>query len=356
MKRDQQVKLLKRGVEQWNRWRSSNPNVNIDLRRAHLGDVKLPGVDLRHANLGGVRLRWAYMREAQLAGASLEKADLRIADLSKADLRGANLRGAQLQGAYLRQANLEGANLEGANLLGINLDQANLRDATLAGSNLRNAVLVDVDLSGANISGCRVYGASVWNTDTTKALQNDLVITQESESDIAVDNLDVAQFIYLLLNNEKLRDVLDTVTSKVVLILGRFTAERKPILDSVRDALRHANPPYVPVVFDFEKPAGRDFIETVSTLAHMARFVVADITSPRIVIEEIPHIVRNLAVPVQPIVERGSGDEPVTLYNLRRNHRTLLPTVEYDRSDLLASLEHDVIGPAEAMALELLKS
>jgi hypothetical protein len=71
----------------------------------------------------------------------------------------------------------------------------------------------------------------------------------------------------LLINNEKLRNVIDTITSKVVLILGRFTPERKPILEAIRMELRVHN--YVPVLFDFEKPESRTFIETVSTIAHV---------------------------------------------------------------------------------------
>jgi hypothetical protein len=52
-----------------------------------------------------------------------------------------------------------------------------------------------------------------------------------------VDNIKVAQFIYLLLNNEEVRNVIDTITSKAVLILGRFSDDRKPILNALRDAL-----------------------------------------------------------------------------------------------------------------------
>ena len=48
------------------------------------------------------------------------------------------------------------------------------------------------------------------------------------ESEVTVDDLEVAQFVYLLLHNEKVRRVIDTITSKVVLILGRFSIpERK---------------------------------------------------------------------------------------------------------------------------------
>jgi hypothetical protein len=79
----------------------------------------------------------------------------------------------------------------------------------------------------------------------------------------------------------------------------------------------------------------------------MAPFVIADMIELRIVLEEIPHIVRNIAVPLVPLLSE-SEDEPVTLYSLRRNHRSVLSTCRYtDRDDLLASLEEKVIIPAQ---------
>jgi hypothetical protein len=91
------------------------------------------------------------------------------------------------------------------------------------------------------------------------------MITPPGEPVIMVDNIKVAKFIYLLLNNEEIRDVIDTITSKAVLILGRFSDGRKPILNALRDALR--NKGFLPIVFDFERPKGRDFTETIMTLA-----------------------------------------------------------------------------------------
>ena len=80
-----------------------------------------------------------------------------------------------------------------------------------------------------------------------------MVITREDEPEITVDNIEVAQFIYLLLHNAKIRDVIDTITSKAVLILGRFTEERKAVLDALREELRKRD--YLPILFDFEKPS-----------------------------------------------------------------------------------------------------
>jgi hypothetical protein len=99
--------------------------------------------------------------------------------------------------------------------------------------------------------------------------QQNLIITPENEPEITVDNVEVAQFVYLLLHNEKIRDVIDTITSKAVLILGRFTEDRKAVLDALREELRQRN--YLPVLFDFEKPHSRNTDETITLLARMAR-------------------------------------------------------------------------------------
>jgi hypothetical protein len=87
-----------------------------------------------------------------------------------------------------------------------------------------------------------------------------LIITPSNEPEITVDNIEIAQFIYLLLNNQKIRDVIDTITSKVVLILGRFTPQRKAVLDALREELRRRD--YLPILFDFDKPASRDRIHS----------------------------------------------------------------------------------------------
>jgi len=110
--------------------------------------------------------------------------------------------------------------------------------------------------------------------------QDDLIITRPDETAITVDNIKVAQFIYLLLDNREIRDVINTITSKAVLILGRFSEDRKPILNALRDALRSKG--FLPTVFDFESPKDRDFTETIMTLAGMSCFVIADITNPKI--------------------------------------------------------------------------
>ena len=83
----------------------------------------------------------------------------------------------------------------------------------------------------------------------------------------------------LPLNNEKIRDVIDTVGKKGVLLLGRFTEGRIAVLERLRDELRQRG--YLPIVFNFDKPETKDFTETVRLLAGLSKFVIADLTSPK---------------------------------------------------------------------------
>ena len=83
----------------------------------------------------------------------------------------------------------------------------------------QGATLVNTDLTGANLTGCRIYGVSAWDVKLDEVT---LIITPQNEPEVAVDSIEVAQFVYLLLHNQKIRDVIDTIGKKGVLLLGRF--------------------------------------------------------------------------------------------------------------------------------------
>jgi uncharacterized protein YjbI with pentapeptide repeats len=316
------VKLLE-GVEAWNQWRDQNFGMRPDLSGAGLSRARLGGAKLNGADLNEVDFSHADLREARLTGADLREANLREAmlfrvDLAMADLRGADLRGAGLIRAFLDRASLSGATLHGADLRGADLRDANLKGADLEGANLIGSSFINANLEAANLTGCLVYGISAWNVKLKGAIQSSLRVTPLLESPIQVDNLEVAQFIYLLLNNEKIRSVIETITSKVVLTLGRFTPDRIVVLDAIRDELRKRD--YLPVLFDFEKPSSQTTVETISTLAHMARFVIADLTDAKSVLQELQAIVPlSPSVVVQPLL-LASQEEP-GMFDFIRNFR-----------------------------------
>jgi uncharacterized protein YjbI with pentapeptide repeats len=400
MAHPQHLAKLREGVAAWNQWRKEDRDTAPDLREADLGGINLDGADLHRADLYAVNLRHRDLSSTNLLMANLNSADLTQADLSNVDLSaawlssaelpGANLRHARLDGAHLNRAVLENADLTDASLFLAKLPQANLSEANLSEARLMEADLSMADLSravlrnanlyranlhrtnlsgadlsdanlsltnliqtnfeAANLSGCGVYGVSVWDIQLNGAIQSNLVITPDHLPLIQVDNLEVAQFIYLLLNNERIRHVIDTITSKVVLILGRFTDERKRTLDAIRVELRKRN--YLPVLFDFVKPDNRDLTGTVSTLAHLACFIIADLTDPSCIPYELATIVPHIKVPVQAIILDGKH-EFAMFHDLLKYSWVLPPYTYASEQMLLASLNDSVIAPAEAKVREL---
>jgi uncharacterized protein YjbI with pentapeptide repeats len=395
------LKESAKGFEEWNRWREETREVDSQYRGVDLSNADLHGFDLSRANLnranlnranlnsaqllmadlrgtslvradlGGANLtaawlnsaslRRANLQQARLDGAHLERADMREVDLSqanlftakldRANLHESNLNEASLIEAQLRMADVSHAKLRGANLYGADLQSTNFSGSDLSDAQLSLTKLVRTNLDGANLSGCGVYGISAWDVRLTGTIQSNLIITPDYLPMIQVDNLEVAQFVYLLLNNERIRHVIDTITSKVVLILGRFTAERKKVLDSIRTELRKRD--YVPILFDFSKPDSKDLTGTVTTLANMARFIIADLTDPSSVPHELATIIPNTAVPVQAILLAGRGKYGM-FGDLKGRYHWVLEPYEYEsEKELLNDLGEKVVTPAEAKARNL---
>jgi len=382
------VALLKQGVAAWNAWRHENrtisPNLSgADLARADLRGAYLLGADLRRAILSGANLSKANLTKANLSGAILSETDLRGANLSDADLRGANLSEANLRRADLSKANLRGAdlrkadlsqgnliqatltrgNLSGANLAraklgqanfdGADLTTANLSKANLAWASLQRAVLVGTDLTGADLTRCRIYGVSAWRLKLKRAKQHNLIITRQDEPAITVDDIEVAQFVYLLLHNEKIRNVIDTVGKKGVLLLGRFIKGRIEILERLREELRNRG--YLPIIFNFDKPETKNFTETVRLLAGLSHFVIADVTNPKSAPLELQATVPEVMVPFRPIIQKG--EKPFAmLEDLWKQHRDwVFQPLYYSSPDaLIKALDKKIINPAKARFAELL--
>jgi uncharacterized protein YjbI with pentapeptide repeats len=367
--------LLNQGIKSWNQWRENNPKVRPDLRGIPMRGMDLDHADFRNtildnadfynanlveADFSGAQLVWAVFGNATLGsarfvGANLCKTNLMSAHLYRADFTEADLREAKFHGANLHEAtlcdlnlagqclestNLKGANLEGANLTGANLRGASLQEANLSGAILRqayleNAQLIQTNVHGADFANARVYGISVWDLQGTPKRQSDLVISAPDNSHITVDDLEIAQFVYLLLNRAKLRNVIDIMTSRAVLILGRFTPERKAVLDSISDELRRYN--LLPIMFDFERSTARDFTETIKTLAGLSLFVIADVTNPKSAPLELQATVPDYQIPFVPIIQKG--EKQFSMFSdLKGKYDWVLDLLEYPSAEKLLSV------------------
>lgn len=386
-----QLKMIQAGVSAWNTWRSENPETGVDLSKANLsgldltsanlaganlfrsnaGKANLSNADLSGANLFEANLEKARLTDAKLIGADLGKVDVSRADLQRADLSNAimfrsklyktNLTGARLFQINLSQSDLykalfTGANLQEADLNTSTLSKADFSGADLTNANLQNAILVETKIDQVILRGAKVYGMSVWAVKGTPKDQQSLIITAHDEPVITVDDLQMAQFIYLILNRENIRNVIDTITSKAVLILGRFTTERKMILEKVGDELRSHN--LLPVIFDFDRPSSRDFTETIKTLAGISLFIVADITNPKSSPLELQAVVPDYQVPLAPIIQEG--EKPFSMFtNLYGKYNWVLQPLSYSSVETLLLVFKELIidkAIAKVKELELIKA
>lgn len=315
---------------------------NVPFSVLRFAKLNLAGANLNQAVLTGANLNQANLNSATLTGASLDGADLSGADLSGADLSGANLRRARLRNAIL----------SGANLSRLNLSEADLSGADLRGANLSQTMLESAKLTRANLLDATVYECFSWNVQLDGTLQSALRINAPGEPTVTVDDLEVAQFLYVMLHNDKVRNLVDTLSSKVVLILGRFIPERKQVLDALHSELRRRG--YSPVNFDLDRPGTAASTETIILLARMARFIIADLTDPSSIPHELQTLVPRVAVPVQPLIAETA--KPFSMSVDYSTYHWVLPTYRYSRlEDLVATIQGHVIAPAEAKAAELQK-
>jgi len=341
---------IKKGVDVWNAWiRSSGERP--DLRDA----------DLKGMNLKGYHLKEALLKGAKLNKANLQKAKLDNAYMRKANLTGADLTGASLSGANLRHAVLRNAKLKNAYLRRADFSYVDFGGADLTSSVLEYARLVDVDLTDAILKNCFIYGASVWNLSGEPKEQSNLVITPSivrrdpsnprrkaeggnAEPTITVDDLEIAQFIYLLLNYKNLRNTINSVTEKGVLLLGRFGGGGLAILHAMGAKLRAMG--YLPIIFDFERPEDRDYTETIQTLTGLSRFVIVDLSGPSVP-QELHSIVPHIKIPYVPIIEEGRNTFAL-FSGLLQYPWVVRPVLKFaSEEQLVELLPSKIVAPAE---------
>jgi hypothetical protein len=103
----------------------------------------------------------------------------------------------------------------------------------------------------------------------------------------------------------------------------------------------------------FDKPRSLTTDETITLLARMARFIIADISDAKSVLQELRTIVPNLpSVPVQPIIV-ATQEEP-GMFDFYHDMSRFLKVHRHDNQEqLIADLGERVILPAETKVRQL---
>jgi uncharacterized protein YjbI with pentapeptide repeats len=336
------LEILKRsGVAGWNQWRKENPQISPAFRRESLYALFCE----RRLTREGKPKPLAKGERAKLSGINLAGANLSGAFLEYVSLSGADLTRANLEGANLTDANLAGARLDGAILRDANLRRANLTNAKLLDANLMYTQLNGANLAGADLSDCNIYGVSAWNVEIDRqTIQSRLRIENYGEASIRVDDLELAQFIHLLLSRKKVRNVIDAMTARGVLLLGRFGSGGLEVLETVAAKLREEQ--YLPIIFDFDRSANRNYTETVKTLVGLARFVVVDLSGPSVP-HELHATVPHYMLPFVPILEKGRSQYSM-FTDILQYPWVIKPVVSFESlEDLKQQIPAGIIAPAE---------
>lgn len=181
MANKEHLEILKRGKDEWNKWRELNSDIIPDLSEADLSNLDFGNKDLP-SNLSKIfkskksvillsdgrkgDIFDKVIENAKLNGLNLRNTDLRNADFQKTNLSGADLAGAELGGANFRSANLKQANLgsvkgEKANFREAILENANLAAAELPYAIFNEAIIVCAYIQDANLSNSNFFRANL---------------------------------------------------------------------------------------------------------------------------------------------------------------------------------------------------
>ena len=211
---------------------AENPNERVLTKGGYIRSLSKKTIDLRGANLDEVMLGYADLRAVILDGASMRGAWMKGVQLQDASLKGVDFgrseygRDTRMMEGNFNYADLSGAQLQEADLSDSTFKQTNLSGADLSGSNLSNTVFTKSNLTNTILTQSRIYGISAWDLMKEGAQQDNLLI--ESAGDlISVDDLEIAQFVYLMLHNKNITNVISTIGWKAVLDPGALYAGTK---------------------------------------------------------------------------------------------------------------------------------
>jgi uncharacterized protein YjbI with pentapeptide repeats len=322
--------------------------ISANIRESQFCSTLLDGVSLTKAHF-----ERSLFRDAKLFNSELPLVKLNDSQILLTEISNCNFKTSMLYNSIFDGCKFEKCDLSNALFTSGKINNSIILESNLTKINFRNSQLTADTFVGCDLSKSKIFGVSAWKLSLINTIQEDLRISDVGEPKITIDNIEVAQFIYLLINNEKLRNVISTITSKVILILGRFTSERMQVLNLLRDELRHRN--YLPVLFDFENSPNRDITETVTTLASLSKFIIADITDPKSIPQELSQIVPHMtSVPVQPIILRGHSE--YGMFEHFQRYPWVLSIIEYkDDNDIKRSVLDQIITSCEKKIIELRK-
>ena len=331
MMEDDPSRILMQGPAVWSAWRQRNP---ASLVFASPNWYNCPGrggkqmkgknrIDFSGMNLSGALILKAFAEGLTLRNCIFENTVFEEGDFSRADFSGATFRNTRFNKTIFT-----GANFDGATIVNCNLNRINLVGASFRVKEITETV---------------IYGIAAWDLVTSEeSKQSRLVIekTYEFYSDLIrqekipmmVDDIELAQFIYYLSNHKKMREAINILNDKGVLLLGRFKDGGLKRLYTVLELLRGKG--YMPMIFDFTRPDNLSLTETAVTMAGLSKFVSVDLSG-----SSVPAELQAILIQIKkPVLAFGN---PYALFP-DLDDLTSLRTIKGDDLSLLKEIEENL--------------
>ena len=206
------LNMLNSGVEVWNNWRNSDEGRDVDLSDIDFVSdcpkverfYNLP--EFNNYNFSRMNINRASLRNGMFIDCNFSGSDLCFSDLVDSYCQKCDFSRARLNVSRIGSAIFENCDFSNADLSYCSAEETSFKGSKLVDTNLSKMSLVKTDFSNAQIDGACAYGVSVWDINLKGCKQRNITIS-ESKGSITVPNLELAQFIALLLNSKKLRQV-----------------------------------------------------------------------------------------------------------------------------------------------------
>lgn len=334
------IKELEREIPQIQLY-SDKPLRNTKIGKYQFKIEKFPELNLEKENFDGfyfTNLDWKlFCKEVEFTNCKFSSSNFNNSIFINCKFENCAFYNTFLMNSNLNYCVFENCRFRQANLSRSELFCSKFIITKIINTNIMWAKLIETKFVHSELLNCKIFGSAIWNLEIDeKTITRDLVISKKKEAEIRIDNLEIAPFVYLLLNNKKIRDVITTLTSKLVLILGRFTSERLKILTDIKEFLALRG--YVPILFTFEGSSNRDTTETIQLLANISKIVIADITDAKSIPQELSNIIPFMpSLPVQPIILEG--EKEYGMFERYNKYPWVNPIIQYsDSAYLMKSL------------------
>ncbi len=339
--------LILQGADGWNKWQEENKSP-VHFAKPFWYDSR---------NSEGMQVKG--LNKLDFSGIHLTNASI-----YHAFAEGLNFRRARIVGCHFEEGDFSRTDFSGTTFIDTKFNKTIFTDSVFAGSVFPNCNLNRVNLANANfcveaIIETVVYGVSAWDLKTNDEMkQSNLIIerTYDLYSDIIargqiphmVDDIEMAQFVYYLSSHKKMRNMINILNSKGVLLLGRFKEGGLERLYKLRDWLKAQN--YTPMIFDFDRPTNLDYTETVITMAGLSKFILADLSGGSVP-QELHAIMTNFRKPVIAYAQNG-------VYSMFKDLKRKNPYVfelEYTDDQELLSKMANILKDAEHSHVQIVQ-